>query len=253
MMRLKLVLDCEPGTLLYFNYEYVLSSWIYSRLEAADTRFSAWLHEHGYELMDSNRRYKLFTFSEIRPTQPFKTDPTKGLIITTGRAELVLSFLLDDAMKHFVEGLFREQTIELRRRVGTVAFRVAHVEMETEPQWLPTMRFKAMTPVFVAKYVEGRRSPLHIGPKEWEGYGLEIINNLRSKALALGWSDEGEAHWRCLTPLPKAKLRQLKGDKFKAYSYDFELTAPPSLMRIGYYAGFGSKNSSLGLGFCRLL
>ncbi len=36
------------------------------------------------------------------------------------------------------------------------------------------------------------------------------------------------------------------------YEFDFEITAPPEFLRIGYYAGFGVKNAN-GFGFCEIL
>jgi CRISPR-associated endoribonuclease Cas6 len=39
---------------------------------------------------------------------------------------------------------------------------------------------------------------------------------------------------------------------FKGFEFDFSLTAPVELMRIGYYGGVGEKNS-LGFGCCELV
>ena len=36
------------------------------------------------------------------------------------------------------------------------------------------------------------------------------------------------------------------------YQYDFELTAPTQLLRIGYEAGFG-ENTSMGFGFVEMI
>lgn len=253
-MRLQLSLETTVGALLPFNYEYALSSWIYKRIQMADPAFSEWLHERGYSLADSNRRYKFFTFDNIRPAL-YHIEPGRGLRLKSNQADLVLSFLLDEAMERFVTGLFQDQEILLslpgKQRVS---FRVVGVNMDSAPIWRPTMRFKALTPIFVAKYVEGRGQPLHLHPTQDEGYGEAIVENLRSKAASLGWSvPDAPVRWQCLTPTPKSKVRQIKGGKFKMYEYSFLLTGPEELMQVGYYGGFGSKNASLGGGLCEIL
>lgn len=250
-MRLRLKLQTEPGTLLRFNYEYALSSWIYHRLNSADREFATWLHEKGFDLQNSNRSYKLFTFSAIKSTKPFKIVPKQGIQLTHGEAELTLSFLLEEASEHFMTGLFQAQELRINQRGEPALFKVMHVAIESEPAFQSTMAFHASKPVFVAQYVEDRKLPLYLSPAD-DGYGHQIIENLRSKAQALGWPSEGEAHWQLKGSSIKPKVLSIKENKFKAYQYSFELTAPPTLMRIGYYAGFGSKNSSLGLGFCTL-
>jgi len=64
-MRLKLTLRHAPNSILPKDYEYLISSWIYKTLWQANTEFATWLHNEGYDFND--RKYKLFTFSQLMP------------------------------------------------------------------------------------------------------------------------------------------------------------------------------------------
>ncbi len=53
-----------------------------------------------------------------------------------------------------------------------------------------------------------------------------------------------------LVHLPRKDMRTIK---VRGYLMDFELTAPVELLELGYFAGFGEKNSSLGFGCVEIL
>ena len=120
-MRLKLQLQTQKGNILPFNYEYAVSAWIYKVLSKADPTFATWLHDQGYNEKGNHRKFKLFTFSKIRPSS-FRIIPRKGLLLENEQAELTLSFLKDKAMQDFVVGLFQSQQLQIAIRTGRIDF-----------------------------------------------------------------------------------------------------------------------------------
>ena len=48
--KITLKIDRKYGDLLPFNYQYEQSAVIYRILAQADTQYSSWLHENGYDV-----------------------------------------------------------------------------------------------------------------------------------------------------------------------------------------------------------
>lgn len=249
-MRLKLELLTKKGSILPFNYEYAISAWIYRNLARADSSFATWLHDKGYSLEDNHRRFKLFTFSQIEPGKPYRFDKRRGFILETGRASLTLSFLIDKAMQDFVVGLFKSQHLNIHIRSGRIDFKISEVKILPDPVFTHLMEFKSRSPIFMSKYTETEKHPVYISPDSDPNYKTYFINNLIEKAKAIGeaplpvFTDFG-----CQTKA-QSKLLNIDNTNIRAFNFDFIIAAPPELIRIGYFAGFGGKNSSLGLGFC---
>ena len=248
-MRLELQLECTPESILPFNYEYALSAWVYNVLYDADPTFATFLHNEGYQSTHHNKVFKLFTYSKILLEKPFQTNKRRGFILIGGRAKLELSFLIDEAMQDFVVGLFKSQGLSIRIRGGKIDFRVTGVQALPEPIFEPVMTFKAVKPIFMSKMVEGIKHPVYISPND-NNYKALFLGNLLDKGKTLGViTTNSLLDFGCLTT-PRSKLFHIDGTQVRAFEYEFVIAAPVKLMRIGYYAGFGGKNSSLGLGFC---
>ncbi len=249
-MRLKLQLLTQKGSILPFNYESAISTWIYSNLAKADSTFVAWLHAKGYNLEDNQKRFKLFTFSQIELYKPYRFHKRLGFILEKGRASLTISFLIDKSLQNSIVELFQSQDLNIRIGSGRIDFQVSSVEILPNPIFKPVMEFTSRSPIFISKYVENKKHPVYISPDSAKDYKTYFINNLIEKAEAIG------------EPLPpaltdfasqtkaKSKLLNIDSTNIRAFNFDFVIAAPPELMRIGYFAGFGGKNSSLGLGFC---
>ena len=66
-MRIKITCDIGEGIRLPINYNYSLSGVIYQFLRESDPEYAQFLHQDGYEV--ENRRFKLFTFSQLMAKQ----------------------------------------------------------------------------------------------------------------------------------------------------------------------------------------
>lgn len=249
-MRIELQLSTQNGSILPYNYEYALSAWIYKMLDKADPVFAEWLHQQGYSLTDSHKRYKLFTYSKIRPRGYFRDK--RGIGLETGKATLQLSFLVDEAMQNFVMGVFQNQTLDIITRNGRVSFAIEGVNVLPNPQFKPIMKFRATKPIFMSIGAASNKHAQYISPQHPQ-YSELFINNLIDKAETLGLEPTTSlTHFQCLSE-PVSRMLRVKSTNIRAFNFDFLVTAPPELIRVGYFAGFGGKNSSLGLGFCEIM
>lgn len=256
-MRLQLTLQHSPKQQLPINYPYLISSWIYHTLGNANQAFAQELHEYGYDF--GGKQYKLFVFSSLRPKW-FDIDRQKATFtLTKSPTTIELSFYVDEAVQHFVMGLFKDQAFSLSSGRFQANFTVSGIEMLPKPVFEKTMRFRTQTPICVSRNVEGQPHAHYASPKE-EGYGQWLLENLRRKQQALTPQTAGaeadvldldSPYAFKLLSEPKSKLLSIKGIKIRGYLFDFELTAPETLMELGYFGGFGGMNSSGGMGMVK--
>jgi CRISPR-associated endoribonuclease Cas6 len=258
-MRLLLTLQHRSGEALPINYSWLISSWIYRTLEKASPEFSHWLHDQGFGF--ESRNYKLFTFSPLQP-QRYRIDrPQRAFVLTEGPTRLILSFYIDEALQHFVMGLFKDQTFSLQSGRFRVDFTVQAMRMLSRPEFQSPMRFRLLTPLCVSYQRKGEKYPDYLHPAD-PGYAELLIRNLLRKRAALQTEppaivdpkeDIGFPYsFECLSE-PKSKLLSIKGIQVRGYLFDFMLAAPAELLEMGYYAGFGEKNSGVGMGMVSFL
>lgn len=264
-MRFSLTLTrTSPDNRLPLNYQYELSAWLYRVLQTADPAFSHFLHNRGYLL--GHRRFKLFTFSALRVPRYSLDKERQQLVILSKAVLLQVSFLVEAAAGQFVSGLFQDQQLRLGNRESQVGFVVSGVEALPEPVFAGRMRFRTLSPlcVSVTALHQGRPRPLYLSPTD-ERFGPVLLDNLRHKQATVRQhglavpggetrelAEEEPAPGFRLLSAPASRLVTIKAGtpqetRVRGYQCDFELQAPTELLRLGYYAGFGEKNS-LGFG-----
>lgn len=257
-LRLHIGLEHNDRGIIPVNYQYAVSSWIYSRLAVADPEFSAWLHEQGYR--DGFRSFKLFTFSNIQiQGKLFDND---RLILTEKDGFLEISFLVEEAMGIFISGLFKDAAFRIGDAKSSAGFLVRSVECLKNPGFLETMQYTTLSPIVVSLFDETRGQPAYLSPDQ-PTYGELILNNLVKKASvaedARNRVEQGLkseiGSFRLISQLRSRlitiKAGQAKESKIRGFMFDFSLTAPVSLHQTGYFAGFGEKNS-MGFGCARV-
>lgn len=262
-MRLKLQLSCRPNGILSLNYHYALQAVIYKTLQRADPVFSAWLHEHGHEVQTpnsdvqtSNKRFKLFTFSDLQGLYRLNFDQ-QTIQFRTDVVEWEVSFWVESAVEKFITGLFQHQQFAVITPKGSIDFMVKGVEILTPPTFQETMRFRALTPICIAEQQVGRPQPKYLAPDE-PNYDRLFLSNLENKLKTVRILQQVETlAFKIVSPFKKRGIETVKAElnrpiKVIGYTYDFELTAPIEVLKMGYEAGFGIKNSG-GLGFVKVL
>ncbi len=261
-MRIKLTLqlDSKPQ-LLPLNYKYPTSSWIYKILGAADMVFTDMLHEHGYKT-GGGKSFKLFTFSDfIVPNGKWEIVGDR-MRIWADMVTLIIAFELPEQMQNFITGLFKAQNVVIGDEVSCISMRVKSVEVlnaELPVQDVYTLRW--LSPIFVAKKVEGRKYPEYISPANAD-YSKIFAKNLLDKYHARCLQEGVEPNpismddivFKSLHNKPKSVKQIIKAFKrgqteIRAFKFNFELKAPKEIVEIGLNAGFGAENAQ-GFGCC---
>ena len=258
-MRLQLTLNHPPNQVLPINYQYLISSWIYHTLGNANATYANQLHEHGYDF--GGKHYKLFTFSALRPKWFDLNKKQRTFTLAKSPTTLELSFHVDEAVQHFVMGLFKDQKFQLTSGRFRADFEVGGIEMLPSPTFEKTMRFRLQTPLCISRNEEGKQYAQYLSPED-DGYVELLLQNLLRKQQALipqlvgDTSDALELDFPYAFKIlskPFSKLFTIKGTDIRGYLFDFELTATEELLEVGYFGGMGEKNSSGGMGLVKIL
>lgn len=241
---------------LPINYQYPLHSWIYNVIQSANAEFSKFLHDDGYRL--GNKKFKLFTFSGLQG-EPFRIYKQEQRIGFYGEEiSLQISFYIDQAAEYFITGLFKGQSFSLGDHISQVDFEVIRIEAMPRPSFQETMQYQCITPVVISYQPEGRKQAKYYRPEE-EEYEELFIRHLVQKHASLplpvlaGEHSLPSSGWKFkLSGKSRRKGVHIKQHtpghtQVIGYRYNFGLTAPVEVHELGYYAGFGEKNS-LGFG-----
>jgi len=258
-MRLKLTLTVDPNyNRLPFNYYYPVSAWLYKQINRGDSEFAHWLHKEGYHI--KGKRFKHFTFSKIGLRRFRRLNG--GLLILDHQVDLHISFLAQKGIESFLTGLFLNQQLDIVVADYQCRFYVAQVEALAEPEFSTHMSFRSASPICLSKpvLVNGKPGKEFLHPSHPE-YGKRFAQNLLFKYLSFSQMEadadlenrltkELQFKWfePCKSRLVTIKAGSAEETRIRGYLFSFELSAPPELMRIGYYSGFGEKNS-LGFGY----
>jgi CRISPR-associated endoribonuclease Cas6 len=253
----------HPGQLLPFSYQYELSAWIYRMISHGDSEFGKFLHSRGYA--SEKKRFKLFTFSSLYIPEFEPVDDRMKILCP--EVSVVVSFLVEEAARDMIIGLFQKKELRLGDRISQVDLAVESVE--TLPSLTintSTVRLKTTSPLLVSKPVEldnGKLrheylSPLH---SEYEKY---FIQNLEDKyhtakkhKLAPPLTEQPQCGFHLLSEKPRMRGIRVKAftpseTKIIGYMFDFELTAPSEIIRLGILAGFGGENA-MGFGATKII
>ena len=261
-MRLLLKLSVNSSNKISLNYNYALSSAIYSLLKFGSPEFSEFLHKIGYK--SSNKTYKLFTFSlKLESTQLFNNH----LILKSPKAYLYISSpVIEDCIRNFVIGTFHKQQIEIYSEFIKTVFNIDQAELIPTPAISEKMYFKMLTPLVLSTHVSNN----DLTERYFLRYNDDInetnriLNqNLVNKYQAINnhsYSSEGvQIDWDhdfAIQSIIKGKRLSKKITITKDLDNPidvigifcpFTINGDPELISIGYECGFGEKNS-MGFG-----
>jgi len=256
-MRFKLNLSLinRNQNVLPVNYQYELSAWIYKVINQSDPVFAEWLHDKGFS--NDQKQFRLFTFSNlIVPQREIIND---RLVIKSDQIELIISTLPEETIQHFVSGIFLDREFTLGDRTSSAGFRINTIEALPIPVFTDEMSFRSLSPIFVSDRVEGHRYAQYLAP-DYDGYIHLMINNLKEKFnVYTGKESTYDAHNAALTLLSQSRQKGItiksgtpQQSKLVGYQYNFKIKADKELLRMGYFTGFGEKNS-MGFGCCETL
>lgn len=251
-MRLKLILkQTKPNQLIPINYQYALSSFIYSKIQTSDSEYSKWLHENGYQ--SGSKKFKLFTFSMLNI--PERKVEFNKLRILSDSMELTVSMVSNKTIEHFIIGMFENQKMRIYDQNTEAEFIIRTVEMIPEPEFKSNMTFKTISPVILTKRTihNEKESMLYMNPADAD-YAMYLQNNLSEKFNAFYKTENRNLKIDSLKILSevKSKLiiikeRSTDETRVRGFVCKFSIEGDAELLKIGYEAGFG-KSCSLGFG-----
>lgn len=127
-MRLSLQLaGFEDTQVIPINYQYPLSAAIYKIISFADAEYASFLHDKGYGVDGSHKKFKLFTFSDLKV--PFAPPVSDRLYLKSRDASLIVCFHIPTAAENFIRGLFINQQLQIADRASRATFTINQVEV----------------------------------------------------------------------------------------------------------------------------
>jgi len=240
---LRFVIRLNPANETFrvpFNHLHYLQGLIYRSIQRVNPELSLALH--------NPRTPKLFTYS-LFMTERRKFEKGKSYFIGCNRGFFYFSTAVPEMAEAFIGGLLQRPEVELWGE----NFIVEEVKAVAEPRRLGGRKFVTLSPIAVTtKRVQlGRLRSYDLSPAEPEFYENLRENLIEKHAAINGRAPEsGEVEIEVI--LAKPKRFQVKPGIFqRAWHLVFRAKGDEGLLRAGYLAGFGEKNS-IGFGMVRV-
>ncbi|WP_375448594.1 CRISPR-associated endoribonuclease Cas6 [uncultured Fibrella sp.] len=249
------LLAAEPSTRIPFNYQYLLTGWLYRVLADADTAYTEFLHGQGYQA--GRKTFRLFTFSDFR-MHGYEVRPREGcFVLTSPIVDWTISFYVEKAAEVFIIGLFQDQQLTLMNRHLRADFTVERVETLPLPPLTNVLTVRTLSPIVIAEKDEtGMDQYLH--PYD-DAFGplllINLIDKYRSIQTGTNNGDNvpelGDFSYKPLTKasLIRSRLVTIKEGspqetKLRGwYNVDFELRGPTEVLEVALLAGVGRYNA----------
>ena len=164
-MRLRLQLTPLSGRInISLNYSYYLSTAIYRWIEVSSKDYSAFLHDSGFRVDNSVKRFKHFCFSQL--IVPRRRISNGRLEILSPSVEWYIAMPVEASLQHLVVGMFEKREFFIEREENR--FVVEQVETIPEPKWERRMVFRMLSPTTVSTMHErnGRLLPEYLLPSD---------------------------------------------------------------------------------------
>ncbi len=254
-MRMKLILQCEPGTKLPIDTHYPLSSAIYHLLAKSDPDYATFLHHEGYR--GEKRRYKPFTFSWLfaKKRYPDRTDPASH-IIYSNTMEWYLTSPIDEFIQHIVTGFFEAGGVRIHDQI----FPVKTIETVPTPQFQNSMMFTCYSPFVLSTMRDGHSTEYlkEGGPR----LDAAITKNIKAKyELLYGKKPEGFLRLEIPQRIKEKRRRLTKTITIRGGKKDettivgilapFRLIGPTDLIQLAYESGIG-EHTAQGCGMIEI-
>ena len=240
-MRIKITCDIGEGICLPINYNYFLASAIYRFLRESDPEYAQFLHQDGYEV--ENRRFKLFTFSQLMAKREIRGEQ----IHFHSPLTWYVSSSQQPFLENFAAALMGAGILQIERH----GLRVRDVEVLPPPRFGRQMTFRCLSPITMSTKRERNGMPHYCLPDDPQFSELVRQNLIRKykvvhqqppeeKSFAMtfdqAYIDKREGR--------VTRLVDYKGIKIRGVLSPFHVIGAPELIHIGYECGFGDKNSA---------
>lgn len=238
-MRIKINFCKENSdlTVLPCHYNQLIQGFIYKYL---DSWIGDMLHNEGLVDPETERKFKMFTFSRIIPEERFSIKD--GKIRIYGNMNLTVTSPLGEFIESFAVNMIRSQEFILAGQ----RFIVNSVSVEGLPEYSEKIIVETLSPITVYSTLsapDGKKKTYYYSPFE-EDFGHLVINNLSKKLRALSGEDIKEGSIKPVRVSSKnQRIVIYKGTVIKGWDGIYELKLPKPLFDLAFDTGLGSKNS----------
>ena len=232
-MRLQFTLEPSNRKPLGFNYQYKLAGLVYHLLALGNENLAAKYHK--------STDFKFFTFSWLYGSR--KTG--KEGIQFTGPVKWFVSSPVAEFMEAILAGALQKPELEIDK----VKFLLTEAKVLEEPEFDgQPVKLKTLSPVLVKTKREGKKNPhWDLSPKDAQFY-VNLQKNLVKKYKQMYGKEPDDARLNILeVGSPVSKRIKIKEEFHKGWMMEFAVEGSPELLKLGYQAGFGEKNS-MGFG-----
>ena len=250
-MRIEITCNIGEGIRLPINYNYFLTGVIYQFLRESDPEYAHFLHQDGYEV--ENRRFKLFTFSQLMAKRRIRGDQ----IHFRSPLTWYVSSPQEPFLENFAAALMGAGILQIERH----RLQVQDVEVLRQPRFGPQMTFRCLSPITMStKRERTDKLVTHYclpgDPQLSELVQQNLIRKYEAvyrrspaeKSFAMtfdqAYIDKNEGR--------VTRLVDFKGTKIRGILSPFHVIGSPELIHVGYECGFGDKNS-MGFGMVEIL
>ncbi|MCS7232093.1 MAG: CRISPR-associated endoribonuclease Cas6 [Elusimicrobiota bacterium] len=238
-MRVKINFYINPSEALTLpcHYNEIIQGFIYKKI---DKWISTKIHDQGFKDPDTERIFKLFTFSRLIPQGMAKVKD--GKITFYGSVSLIVASPISEFIQSFATNLIKAGNIKLSEH----SLILDSVTVEGLPEYREKILVKTLSPITVYSTLitaDGRKKTYYYSPFEDEFEKL-LIENLSKKLRALTGKTISQGSIKPYKVNSKnQRIILYKNTVIKGWDGVFELRLPIELFPLAFDTGLGAKNS----------
>ena len=237
-MRARFSLITEKPQVIPINYNHHLASLIYRRIEFVDPDLSLKLHKPN--------TIKFFTFSKLLTKKrrilgdQLKIEGGVSFEFSTPKKEIIIAL---------INGLLENPNI----KIANADFTLEEVRVLREDEIIENMIFSTLSPISVTtiENSNGNRRIIDLYPNQPKFYENLRKNLVKKHVLLYGYEPE-DKELEIKVKKAKAKRIRIKNTYHRCIEMVFEAEGSRELLKIGYQAGFGERNS-MGFGMVKII
>lgn len=259
-MRLKLTLKpMRRNIAIPLNYNYFLSSAIYQWIEQSSPTYSTFLHDRGYSIPGTIKRFKHFCFSML--LIPKRKLLNSYIQIFSQNLEWLISMPVEETLQHLVVGIFEKQELFIANSENR--FLIEQVETLPEPMWSRVMKFRLLSALTtsIPERKNGKTIPHYLRPND-EQLKSVLQANILNKYISLYGNKPVDQTFICtldkefiasrggndkISKLITIREGHEEETRVRGFMCPLSIEGNPNLIKLAYESGLGEKGS-LGFG-----
>ncbi len=247
-MRVKYIFNSNRPVVIPIHYNHLVQAMIYTNLSED---FAEFLHEHGYKY--GKRKFKLFTFSRLEGRFKIKGNN----IAFFPPLHLIVASPINRFVQELTSGFIKNDYIHLSNQPLTLENVSVYTPIEA-PDFKEETKIQMLSPMVAYRsYIdkENKQKTVYFSPEDDDFVEL-LKRNLWRKYILLNGKELNDVYFDIepVYPINEKNFNVLKYKNtiIKGYTGVYKITGDPSLKKIAYETGLGSKNSQ-GFGCFRVL